>query len=377
MKKVLFIIVFLIFCSIFSTVHGSDEGGQKDQDLQRMVGQMLIVGFTGSNAKSPGFLQLLKDLENGIVGGALFLPQNIVRRAELETMVRMIRQCACAMVPFIAIDEEGGTVERLGTSFRLPNTPSAAQIGRSSDVDAKKHYAALAKKLVDIGFNLNLAPVVDLNKNPRNPAIGAQARSFSADAAAVERYARIFVAEHRAVGVLTALKHFPGHGSSSTDTHFTKTDVRSTWGDDELVPYLHLIQAELVDTIMVGHLANDRRWGGIATQEGATAISQMLRQELGFQGVVISDDLTMGAVASRKKSLGEVARSSINGGVDLLLIGEPLIQGRESPGAHVNSALMKAVAAGDLAPERIKDAWDRIAALKEKLQSMQTQASAH
>lgn len=164
MKRVRLIIVFFTFCSISSTVHGSDEGGQKDQDLQRMVGQMLIVGFTGNTAKSPGFLQLLKDLENGIVGGALFLPQNMVRRAELQTMVRMIRQCACTMVPFIAIDEEGGTVDRLGASFRLPNTPSAAQIGRSSDEDAKKHYAALAKKLVDIGFNLNLAPVVDLNK---------------------------------------------------------------------------------------------------------------------------------------------------------------------------------------------------------------------
>jgi beta-N-acetylhexosaminidase len=377
MKKALLLLVSLTFCSLPLAVHGSRESGQKGQDLQRMVGQMLIVGFTGYTSKSPGFVKVLADLENGIVGGVLFLPHNIVRRAELEAMVRMIKQCACATVPFIAIDEEGGTVDRLGGGFRFPNTPSAAQVGKSSDADARKHYEALAKKLVDVGFNMNFAPVVDLNKNPRNPAIGAQARSFSADAAVVERYARIFIAEHRALGVLTALKHFPGHGSSTTDTHFAPTDVRLTWTDEELVPYRHLIQAGLVDAIMVGHLANDPRWGGTATQQGATAISHLLRRELGFQGVVISDDLTMRAVTIGKKSLGEVAISSIHGGVDLLLIGQPVVLGTESPGTYVNSAIMDAVATGDLTPQKIRDSWKRIWTLKLKLQTMQARLSEH
>jgi beta-N-acetylhexosaminidase len=377
MKK-LILLVCMALSALLVAAHGSRETSDREaQNLKRMVGQMLLVGFIGANARSPGFLSVIDNLERGVVGGVLFLPHNIARRSELETMVRMIRECACETVPLIAIDEEGGTVDRLGSRFRFPNIPSAAWIGKASDADAQRQYAALAKKVADIGFNMNFAPVVDLNKNPYNPVIGAQGRSFSSDPAVVERYAKIFIAEHHALGILTSLKHFPGHGSSSTDTHTMATDVRLSWSPEELLPYQRLIEAGVVDTIMVGHLANKSRWGGVATQQGATAISQLLRSELKFEGVVISDGLTMRAVAPANSSLAQIAKSSVNGGVDLLLIGQPADPKIENAGIYVNAAIMEGIESGEIAPSTVKKSWQRVTSLKAKLESMRLQLNTH
>jgi beta-N-acetylhexosaminidase len=378
MKKTLILLVSLILGSFICPVHGSYETRDLEaQNLKRMVGQMLMVGFTGANAKSPGFLKVIDDLEHGNVGGVLFLYHNIVSKSELETMVRMVKQCACETMPLIAIDEEGGAVERIGGRFRLPSIPSAARIGKASDAEARRQYASLAKKVADFGFNINFAPVVDVNKNPRNPVIGVHGRSFSADPAVVARYASIFIAEHHAVGVLTSLKHFPGHGSSTTDTHRQLTDVSRSWSPDELNPYRHLIEAGLVDTIMVGHLANNLRWGGIATQQGATAISQLLRSELKFDGVVVSDGLTMPAVARANRSLGQIAKSSIKAGVDLLLLGPPADLRIQNSAIYVNAAVVEGVQSGEIAPNTIKQAWGRVMSLKAKLQSMRTKFNSY
>src|SRR5262245_36592940 len=221
-----------------------------------MVGQMIMVGFIGTSSTSLGFRRLIDHLEKGIIGGVLFLPRNIVGRAELEQMILAVKRCASPVVPLIAIDEEGGTVDWLGKEHGFEEIASAAKIGQGSDDNARVQYGALAKKLSDVGFNMNMAPVVDLNRNPQSPIIAARGRSFSSDPAVVERYARIFIAEHHARGVLTALKHFPGHGSSSADTHAVAADVGTTWSDDELTPYRGLLAAGMVDAVMVGHLVN-------------------------------------------------------------------------------------------------------------------------
>jgi len=156
----------------------------------------------------------------------------------------------------IAVDEEGGTIERLGERYGFRHTPSAAEVGRNSEEGARVEYQGLAQKLSDVGFNMNLAPVVDLNTNPTNPIIGSLDRSFSSDPISVSRYAKIFIEEHHKKGVLTALKHFPRHGSASTDSHVAIADVQLSWSSEELIPYQNLIGARLVDSIMVGHLAN-------------------------------------------------------------------------------------------------------------------------
>lgn len=335
--------------------------------LSQKVGQLIMVGFSGTNSSSPGFRRLLDDLEQGVIGGVLFLAENITGRPELETMVKQLRHCACSTIPLIAIDEEGGTVERLGEEFGFQNIQSAAEIGSGTEENARRQYKLLAQKLFDIGFNINFAPVVDLNKNPDNPIIGARGRSFSRDPLMVAKFARIFIAEHHAFGILTTLKHFPGHGSSSTDTHLAATDVGSTWSEDELVPYRRLLAARVVDAIMVGHLINEREWGGVATQEGSTAISRLLRRALKFDGAVISDDLTMDAVKLSKDNFAAVLGSSLKAGIDLPLVAHPVKEEGEGDGQFLNSSTIDAIASGKISLQSVEDSWRRVMLLKAKL----------
>jgi beta-N-acetylhexosaminidase len=378
MKQKFTLITSGILFVLFAVSEGFTQTERLEGErLKRAIGQLLMVGFTGTRSTSPGFRAVIDNLERGLIGGVLFLPQNIVSRGDLESMVRAIRQCSCEAVPLIAIDEEGGTVDRLGREFGFTAIPSAAEIGKASDEIARREYHIMAKKLADIGFNMNFAPVVDLNRNPRNPAIALQRRSYSADAAATEKYAKIFIAEHHALGILTTLKHFPGHGSSSADTHTAPADVRLTWSPEELVPFRHLIEAGAADAIMIGHLANPSQWGGVATQEGATAISKILRGDLNYDGVTVSDDLTMRAVVRGKSTLAQVVKSSIKGGVDLLLVGQPTDAAIDNPGAYLNSAIIEAVASGEIELSSVDQSWRRLTALKLKLVSMQPQQSLH
>jgi beta-N-acetylhexosaminidase len=330
--------------------------------LTDQAGQLIILGFSGASHSSPGFRRVVEGLEGGAIGGVLFLPHNIASRAELETMIRQIKQCACSVAPLIAVDEEGGAVERLGEEYGFPHVPSPAEVGSGSESAARREYKMLAQKLANLGFNMNFAPVVDLNTNPVNPIIGARGRSFSRDPVVVERFAKIFIEEHRAAGVLTTLKHFPGHGSSTTDPHKTATDVGSTWTPDELIPYRGLLAAGSVDAIMAGHLINEAHWGGAATQEGATAIARILRDELKYEGVVISDDLTMDAVWPSKTDFAPVLRSSLKAGVDIALVAHPTEE--DDGGLSLNSSLAKAISAGEISYDSIKRSWERVVSLK-------------
>jgi beta-N-acetylhexosaminidase len=326
-----------------------------------------MVGFIGTDTSSPGFRRLIRDLKDGVVGGVIFLPRNIVDRAQLEAMVQEIRACPCATVPLIAIDEEGGTVDWLGAEHGFEPTPSAAKVAQSGHEAAQHSYGALAGKLAAVGFNMNLAPVVDLNINEKNPIIGARERSFSADPTIVERYARVFIGEHRARGICTVLKHFPGHGSSVVDTHAGVADVGASWSPVELAPYRHLISAGMADAVMVGHLANSQQWGGAATLRGSSAIAGLLRTDLKFDGVVISDDLAMEAVRKSSPEFSGVITSAVAAGVDLLLIVHPVTDPPEESGTFVNSTLVQAVAAGEVPQRTIEDSWQRVMALKGKL----------
>jgi beta-N-acetylhexosaminidase len=145
----------------------ADTASINEEALRRSVGQMIVVGFYGINNTDLGFHHVMEDLERGLIGGVLFLARNVQSKLDLETMVREVRQCNCPFTPLIAVDEEGGIIERLGERYGFRHTPSPADIGRSSEENARSEYERLAQKLSDIGFNMNLAPVVDLNTNPR------------------------------------------------------------------------------------------------------------------------------------------------------------------------------------------------------------------
>ena len=279
------------------------------------------------------------------------------------------RARACAgRALLIAVDAEGGRVMRLGTAAGYTDTLSHRDLGESGDVTATELEARrIAGRLRRAGIDWNLAPVVDVGYNPANPVIVATGRSFSADPARVAAHARAYLAGMRAAGLLTALKHFPGHGSSFTDSHLGFVDVTDTARPElELAPYRTLMGEHVVDAVMTAHVFNrklDRRYP--ATLSRAT-ITDLLRHELGWDGLVVSDDLRMGAI-EQHYGLDEAAVLALAAGVDVLLIADDrLPDGRSA--AHVAlTAIRHALERGQIAPRTIEAALNRIATFRARV----------
>jgi beta-N-acetylhexosaminidase len=339
-----------------------------EPSVSEMAGQMLMAGFEGDNAESPGFREVLADLESGRIGGVLFLAHNIAGRETLLAMTAKLKDCRCKYPPLIAIDEEGGRVERLTAEFGFTTSPSAAALGSAEDGTAVAAFAALADDVADAGFNLNLAPVADLAINPANRVIGGLGRSFGGDGKEVYALAKAFIGAHHARGVLTSVKHFPGHGSSAGDTHKGYADVTGTWSAGELVPYQLLVFDGVLDTVMIGHISN-ANWLGPATLAPSTAISGLLREKLGYEGVVISDDLDMGAVRANSPVFAKTIERAALAGNDILIIANHVSQ-RPHVGAEAHGVLSGLAADGLVPPDRIARSFARIMALKEKAAAM-------
>ncbi len=326
----------------------------------QLVGPMIMAGFFGTKVSDPGFQQVLKDLEDGLIGGVVILGRNVGTRDDLAAMIDRIVSCKCAASPLVAIDDEGGTVERLGQNIGQVETPSAAEVARGSVASARRIYAALAGKLAALHVNTNLAPVVDLNTNPSNPIIGLRQRSYGSDPDTVVRYAAAFIEAHRKKNILTALKHFPGHGSSTADSHAGIADVTTTWSPAELKPYKRLIRLGLADAIMVGHLVNAGRWGGVASQNGAHAIARLLRHDLGYDGVVVTDDLAMKAILDAKTPAA-AAVDAVKAGADVVMFTKFSDEDQTSDvGREINGALTAAVCSGELKASELQRSVARI-----------------
>lgn len=180
-----------------------------------------------------------------------------------------------------------------------------------------------ATMLAESGINLNFAPVVDVNRNADNPVIGALKRSFSDDPEIVSEHAAEWIAEHRRQRVLSCIKHFPGHGSSTSDSHVGFVDVSDVWHESELLPYRKLCGRGLVDAVMTGHLYNQRIDPDFPATMSAKTINGLLRAEIGHDGVVFSDDLQMRAISDRYP-LDETVCRSLAAGVDILVFGNNL-----------------------------------------------------
>ena len=234
----------------------------------------------------------------------------------------------------------------------------------------------LASELAQNGFNLNLGPVVDLLRNDASPIIAGKERSFGPQPKHVSAFAKAFIVAHQDEGVLTALKHFPGHGSTPFDTHVQPVDVGNSWQEAEIEPYRDLIASKSAQAIMIGHIAHP----GMAEEAGAPAslsakaIRKVLRGDLGFSGVVISDDLEMGAIRERY-SIAESAVKAIKAGNDIIILSNQNAPAPDLP-ERVTAAIKKAVEAGLLRQEELQASYDRILGLKQRLQGAPAAAKA-
>lgn len=272
----------------------------------------MIVGFPGTTV--PDNLQTAIQAQS--IGGLILFRGNFGEdRRPLTTQLRDLNERYGIL---IAIDQEGGRVQRLTAAHGLSDYPSARDVAATMSVDsAYELYRRMARELVNEGINLNFGPVVDLDVDPNCPIIGHYGRSYGRDPQRVTDYAAAFIAAHRDTGVLTCVKHFPGHGSARTDSHLGFTDITETWQPDELEPYRQLQRRGLIDMVMVGHLFHR----GIDPLFPATLSPihlRVLREEIGFTGPVVTDDLVMKAISDHYPP-GEVIRRATDAGCNFLI----------------------------------------------------------
>jgi len=344
---------------------------QRAPSLDAKIGQMIMVGFRGTTlARAPGLVQ---DIEAERIGGVVLFDydvptrtagRNITSPEQLRSLTGELREKARTPL-FIAIDQEGGNVSRLKAKYGFPESPSAASLGRLDNADSTFHAATrTAETLQKAGINLDFAPVVDLDINPHNPVIGSLERSFSADPAIVTAQAAATIRGLHTRNIIAAIKHFPGHGSSTTDTHKNFTDVTRTWRKTELEPYRRLIRDGYDDLVMTAHVFNAELDPLYPATLSRRIVTGLLRDSLGFRGPVVSDDMQMQAIAALY-DLKTAIRLAIEAGVDILLFAN-----NSSYDPHIArkaaAIIRELVSEGTVTQGRIDSSYRRIMQLKQR-----------
>ncbi|MBE2236705.1 MAG: glycoside hydrolase family 3 [Caldilineaceae bacterium] len=338
--------------------------------LEVKIGQMLMLGFQGATVgEDQSIIDALRDLHVGSV--VLFdldlstrrvRPRNIISPAQVAQLTADLQSLATLPL-LVSIDQEGGVINRLKEKYGFPATLSHAALGEQHDPEFTREQAGIiAQALVDAGINLNLAPVVDVRVNANSPIIARMERSFSADPHIVATQAEAYIDAHHARGVKCTLKHFPGHGSAVGDTHLGFTDVTNTWSEDELIPYRELIGKGKVDAVMTAHIFNSRLDPDLPATLSPAAITGLLRQQIGFDGVVISDDIQMRGITDLFK-VEKAIELAILAGVDIIAVANNLTYSGTIADRFVTT-VKRLLDAGVIDEARIERSYARVMRLK-------------
>lgn len=335
--------------------------------LDTMIGQMIMIGLNERTALSATD-SLIKDLKYKI-GGIILFEKNISKDSSYARLKKLNKELQkYALTPlFIAIDEEGGKVHRLKEKYGFVSMPSAEYMGSFTSTDTTTFYSLrLGKQLQDLGINFNFAPTVDLASNPNNPIIAKVKRSFSKDPEMVVKHSLAFINAQHKYQVKTTLKHFPGHGSSSSDTHKGLVDVTKQWQFNELIPYKKIIESGTCDAIVSCHVINCHLDTTCVPSTLSPIITtELLREVLGFQGVVFSDDMQMYAI-TKNYGFEKSIMMAINAGVDVLVFGNNVNSQDRTTASQIHKTIKNLVITGQIKKERIEEAYNRIIALKLK-----------
>lgn len=341
--------------------------------LATMIGQMLLVGTRGKTIEevSPAFQQQIKA---GKIGGIILFDYDVVKKKadrniqspeQVKKLIAELKKLAPTPL-FMAVDQEGGRVNRLKPKYGFPPSVSAQYLGDLDNADSTRYYAdRTATTLQELGFNLNFAPAVDVNYNTESPAIGKIERSFSADPDQVIKQARIFIEQQAAKGILSTLKHFPGHGSAQADSHYGVTDITDYWQESELLPFEKLGQLEEPVAIMTAHVVNKNLDPTFPATLSKKIITDILRKQLGFQGIIFSDDMQMKAV-NDTYGFEAILKNAINAGVDVLVFGNNLVYDEQIPTKAI-ATITKLVEEGTISKDRIIQSYERILQTKQKI----------
>src|SRR3954468_20701561 len=324
--------------------------------LRREIGQLLIAGFNGHQL-SPELRALAREFG---LGGVILFARNVAEPEQVAELAFDVSRLTPDLPCWVSVDQEGGRVARLKAPFT--EWPPMATLGRSGDVRLAERFArALAAELKSVGITLDYAPVLDIHTNPKNPVIGDRALAEKADE--VARLGSVIIRTLQSQGIAACGKHFPGHGDTSTDSHFELPLVEhppDRLRRVEFVPFKAAIEAG-VATIMTAHVLvpslDERRPASLSRR----IVFELLRNELHYEGVIISDDLEMKAVAAGY-AVPEAAVMAIEAGCDAVLI----CSGDHATQAAALEALVHAVEQERLPFGRVEDALKRQRRAKER-----------
>ena len=369
MKKFLFLIL-LLTCSISFA---------DDNSLRKKISQMLIVGFNGTeitqdnpiyndiiNENISGVILFSKDFKK-ILAKEKDTTKNIKSPKQLKTLIKQIKTLSPSKL-FISIDEEGGQISRLPSSMGFKaETLSHKQLGEKDDTKLTYNQAKkIAKTLKNLGVNVNFAPCVDLAINKESPIIYKKGRSFSDNPQIVVKHAQQYIQAHNKYNILTVAKHFPGHGSAIDDSHKGFTDVTSTWNKIEIEPYTELNNKGLLNAVMIAHVYNENLDKDYPATLSKNVITDILKNETGFKGLIITDDMQMYAI-SENYSLEDSIILAINAGNDILLFGNN-IKSDKNIAKEFNDIVFNAVKDGKIPQDRIEESYNKIMKIKAGLE---------
>jgi beta-N-acetylhexosaminidase len=332
--------------------------------LETMVGQMLLIGFFGAEVAAES--EIVDAARTGKIGGVVLFGGNVRGIDQMKSLTSTL-QAAASTPLFVSLDQEGGLVSRLGSWAGLSSNHSAQYLGEVNNLNLTREQALSTGSILrDLGVNMNLAPVVDLNLNVWNPVIGGVRRAYSRNPDRVFEQAKTVIDAHREQGIVCTLKHFPGHGSSDGDTHLGFVDVTDSWQEIELSPYIQLMAAQEVDAIMSAHIFNARLDPDFPATLSHKVITGLLREQLGYQGVVISDDMRMRAISDIYEPADAVLRA-VQAGIDIIAISNNIAGKRPISPREAYQILLDHVGTGLIPRERILQSYNRIMALKLKM----------
>ena len=339
-----------------ATILASRQGSAVD------VGEILMLGFGGHTVESPSALAAAGHIAGGRAAGVVFVKENVGTRKEVTALLRLFARDAPAP-PLLAIDHEGGAVQRLVERHGFTIIPSALKVAeRYKPEEARELYAKAAREFADVGFNVNLAPVLDLH-DPANPAIGKWGRSYSEDPDTVVAYAEVFIDAFAEAGVICAPKHFPGQGLATADSHDALPDISAVWSERDLAPFKRLIESGRVDLMMGGHvLLRSLDPSGVPTTLSPAVNRGLLRDRLGYRGAIMTDELAMGALDDISERR-DIAVRALAAGNDLLMMRNVVPFDHDLP-LKVQQWVEAAVADGTLSVSEIAASATRVRNLR-------------
>ncbi|SDN44522.1 beta-N-acetylhexosaminidase [Psychrobacillus sp. OK028] len=334
-----------------------------DLSLEEKVGQMIFAGIKGTIMTN----ETKKIISTDQVGGIILFKDNLKEGHQAVTLLNALKEeNTNNKVPlFLGVDEEGGRISRLPGLTKLPTNED---LGKRNDATLSYDIGKLLGKEVSaFGFNLDFAPVLDINSNPDNPVIGN--RSFGKDTEIVSDLGIRTMEGIQSEQVISVVKHFPGHGDTAVDSHKELPIIQKSLKDLhalELIPFMRAIDRG-AEVVMVGHILLPKIDSTYPSSLSEKVITDILRKQLGYEGIIITDDMTMKAVLNTFE-IGEAAVSAVKAGNDIVLIAHDY-----SNVIKAKEAILRAIEAGEITEQRIDESVKRILSIKKKYKLSNTQ----